>query len=132
MGWTICGSNFGRCKRFFSSPKHSDRFWGQASLAINGCHYYFTGYSCRVVNLTTHLHPVPRLRMGGTNPLLPLYAFWCEREKCTFMYLIYRMNQEEKSIFAEVIVAATVRRSSHEHMFTSEWLPKYNCLNLLI
>ena len=57
-------------------------------------------------------------------PTLPLRLFGVNREKCNFMYLIYRMNQEEKSIFAGMTVSATVRRSSHEHMSNSEWLPK--------
>jgi len=30
---------------------------------------------CRVVKLTIHLHPVPRLRIRGAMPLLSLYAF---------------------------------------------------------
>jgi hypothetical protein len=30
---------------------------------------------CRVVKLTIHRHPVPRLRMSGAIPLLSLYAF---------------------------------------------------------
>ena len=33
------------------------------------------GYSGRGVKLTTHLHLVPRLRMSGAIPLIPLYAF---------------------------------------------------------
>ena len=33
------------------------------------------GYSGRSVKLTAHLHLVPRLRMSGAIPLLPLYAF---------------------------------------------------------
>jgi hypothetical protein len=40
----------------------------------------FHGYSGWGVKLTTHLHLVPRLRMIGAMPLLPLYAFmvWTE------------------------------------------------------
>jgi hypothetical protein len=34
-----------------------------------------TGESGWDVNLTTHLNLVPRLRMSGAIPLLPIYAF---------------------------------------------------------
>jgi len=66
MGWTVWGSNFGRCKRFCFSPKHPDRFWGPPATQSMGA---------TIISLTTHLHPVPRLRISGVNPLLPLYAF---------------------------------------------------------
>jgi len=37
------------------------------------------GQSGRGLKLTTHLHLVPGLRMGGTSPSLPRYGFmaWC-------------------------------------------------------
>jgi len=37
------------------------------------------GYSDRIVKLTSHLHPVPRLRMCGAIRPLPKYVFmtWC-------------------------------------------------------
>jgi hypothetical protein len=34
----------------------------------------FPGVKQRGLKLTTHLHPVPMLRMSGAIPLLPLYA----------------------------------------------------------
>ena len=45
---------------------------------------------------------------------------------------MYREIQEERSVFWEVIVRVVVRKSSHEHVYNSEWLPKNSCLNLQI
>jgi hypothetical protein len=36
MGWTIQGSNPREGKRFLSSPKHPDWFWGKTSLLVDG------------------------------------------------------------------------------------------------
>lgn len=48
----------GRCKRFLSFLKHSDRHWGTRSLLFNG--YLKIG---RGVKLNTHLRLVTRLKM---------------------------------------------------------------------
>jgi len=46
-----------------SSCRESSRgWWGGVVVVV-------------VVKLTTHLHLVPRLRMGGVIPLLPINAF---------------------------------------------------------
>jgi hypothetical protein len=45
------------------------------------------GQSGQGVKLTTHLHAMPRLRMGGITPLLPLYAFTAWRGKTFFLNL---------------------------------------------
>lgn len=52
------GSIPGKGKRFLSKPQRSDRLCGPPSVLYN----WYRGYS-RGVNMTTHLHRVPRLRM---------------------------------------------------------------------
>jgi len=47
---------------------------------------YFLGVSGQGVNLTPHLHLVPRTRMNGVLPLLPLYVFMVLTGK-TFLLL---------------------------------------------
>jgi len=46
------------------------------------------GYGGGCVQLTTHLHLVPRLKMSRAIPLLSLYAFMLCREKFTFIIII--------------------------------------------
>ena len=51
------------------------------------------GWNCRSLKLTTHLHLVPRLRMSGAIPLLPLYAFVAWTGKALPFYLsIFRLT----------------------------------------
>jgi hypothetical protein len=59
------GLSRGRGKRFFSSPKRADPFWGPTSLLFNGSPGYVLGQSCRGVRLTTHLHLDPTLSSGA-------------------------------------------------------------------
>jgi hypothetical protein len=47
----------------------------QIGAVANQTYATGTGGSVRIVNMTTHLHLVPRLIMSGAIPLLPLYAF---------------------------------------------------------
>jgi len=47
------------------------------------------GYSCLGMKLTAHCHLVPRLRMHGAIPLLPLQAFWLGQGKL-YLYLYFR------------------------------------------
>jgi hypothetical protein len=44
--------------------------------------------------------------------------------------LKYRVIQEERSIFSEVIVSVIVKRSSYEQLCNPEWLPRQSCINL--
>jgi hypothetical protein len=69
------GSISGRGKRFFSSPQHPDRPWSPPSLLSNGYWWLFPRmWSGRGVNLTTHLHLVPRSRMVNYTSTSP-YVF---------------------------------------------------------
>jgi hypothetical protein len=56
MGWTVWGSNPGRSKRFFSSPKCPDQLWGLPSLLFNGYWGSFPGVK-RLENEVNHLLP---------------------------------------------------------------------------
>jgi hypothetical protein len=72
--------------RDFSSPKYPNRLWGTPRLKFEWV-FFARGYNGGVVSLTTSLHLVPRLRMSGAVPSLPLYAFMvC---KGTAMHLLY-------------------------------------------
>jgi hypothetical protein len=83
-GWMIGDSRPGRGWEFSSSPSRPDRLLGPPSLLSNRYQGLFSwGLSGRGVKLTTHLHPVPRLRTHGAILPLPQYAFisWCSVKK---------------------------------------------------
>jgi hypothetical protein len=63
LGFISCGG-----WTFFSAPPRPLRLWGPPSLQSNGYR-----------RLTIHLHLVPKSRMRGAIPPLPLYVFmaWC-------------------------------------------------------
>jgi hypothetical protein len=71
----VGGSNSGKSKKFFSSLKPLDRLWEHTASYSIGAEVLSQGYSSRGVKLTSHCHLVRRLRMDGTESLLPLYAF---------------------------------------------------------
>jgi hypothetical protein len=48
------------------------------------------------------------------------------------VYSVYRVIQEERSIFWEVTVRVIVTKSSYEYESNYDWLPRQNCLNLQI
>jgi hypothetical protein len=60
-------NNFGQRSRIFSLPKRKDEVWGRQPL-IQGL---LGTRDNQDVNLTTHLHLQPRLRMSGEICLLP-------------------------------------------------------------
>jgi hypothetical protein len=71
-GWTVRGSNSGRGKRFFYSPKSPRPAVGPIQPPIQwDTAVCFGGQRGRSVKLTTHLHLVPRLRKSGVISLLP-------------------------------------------------------------
>jgi hypothetical protein len=62
---------------FFSSWLHPDLFWGLLSLLSSGCQQLFPwGVKQPVVKLSTHLHPLPRLRTRWAIPPRPHMSSW--------------------------------------------------------
>jgi hypothetical protein len=65
----------GRWKRFFSTLKGPERFWGPHSLLLNGYWGLFPMvYKAWVVTQIIHLHLVLKIRMSGAISPVP-YAF---------------------------------------------------------
>jgi len=73
MCWTVRVLNPDEHKRL--SPKVSRTAMGSTQLAVQSVPAFCTGVKTDGVKLTAHLHLVPRLRMSGAVPLLPLHAF---------------------------------------------------------
>jgi len=63
-----CGSIPGMIKKFLSSSKYLECFWGPPTLLFSK--YQCTFLSMCSMELTTHLHLQPRLRTSRTIPLL--------------------------------------------------------------
>jgi len=83
---------------FFCSPPRPDQLWCSPSLLSNGYRGLFPrGKSGRGPKLTTHLHPVPKLRMRGAIPPLSNTSSWCgsqlkkHRDNFTF-FAFYNIN----------------------------------------
>lgn len=70
--------DFRQIKRFFSSPKSSNRLWGLASYSM-GTGFLAWQWSTRGVKLTAHLHLESRLRRNGATTLITDYLvyFYC-------------------------------------------------------
>jgi len=63
------GANLGKDR------KCPDLLWGLRSLLFSGYQCFFLGVHGQGMKLTTHIHLLPRLRMSGAVPLIPIYAF---------------------------------------------------------
>jgi len=74
-GWTIWGSDPGRGKSATNFPKHSDQIWDQLASYSRVLGALSLGQCGRCLGLTSHLHPLPRLRMSGAIQPLPPLAF---------------------------------------------------------
>jgi len=69
---TMSGIFPSRGKKCLPFPNGQDRYLNPSSLLFSGCRVLFHLLSGLVVNLTTSVHPVPRLRMrGAITPLHP-------------------------------------------------------------
>ena len=55
-----------------------------------------------------------------------VFAVMCTLRSNSYVLIIYRMIQEEISIFWKVMVSIIVRKISYERVSTSEWLSKYS------
>ena len=87
LGYGLDGSGvvFRQGKIFLFAPKDPDRLWATHNLIFSAYWCYFLGQSGREVKLTTRLHPVPRLRMFGATPWIPLDAFVTSQETLRFV-----------------------------------------------
>jgi hypothetical protein len=72
----------------FLTSKRPDRLWGPPSLIFNGYRDSPPGIKGRGVKLTTSLHLVPCLRMGGVIPPLPKYAVMAGTRRTLLSYCI--------------------------------------------
>jgi hypothetical protein len=70
MDWIIRGSNRGREDGFFSSDRRI-RHWCAPSLLFNGYRSSYRGAKRPKLEVN-HVHLVPRLKMSGIVPLIPL------------------------------------------------------------
>jgi hypothetical protein len=79
-------------KTFFSSPEKSrtgyGAQWSSYSVATVVLSWRQSG---RDVMLTTHLHLVPRSRIGGAIPLLLYMSSWCRQGQ---FYIFYPLPQD--------------------------------------
>ena len=67
------GSKLRNIKKILLFPKRSKPALGTTQPPVQLVWEFFFGIkSSRIVKLTTHLHLVPRLKMGGIISLLPL------------------------------------------------------------
>jgi hypothetical protein len=82
--WFRGGGGWGGGRSFISSAKHLDQLWGPPSLLHNGSGGIFpSDTSGKGVKLTTHLHRVPKLRIHGHKPPLPIRLHGVHQEKFT-------------------------------------------------
>ena len=72
---TIRYSNAGRDKRFFSSPKRSNRLWSRPGLLFSGYRGSFPGVNQLRREVNQFFHLVLSLRISGAIPLFRLCAF---------------------------------------------------------
>ena len=86
-GWTFWGSNPGRVKSFFFSPKLPDHPWGPpASYSTSTGGSFWSGQG---TYLTTHLHVVPRLGMSGAvHPLVTTSPFMYWRLNTVYWFSV--------------------------------------------
>ena len=73
-----CDSNSGKFKKFICSANHSAGLGGPLGLLLNRCQRRQCGH---VINLSTHLYVVSKLRMTGVTTPIPLCASGKHKEK---------------------------------------------------
>jgi hypothetical protein len=120
----IHGSIPARCKRFFSSPKHTHWLWGSPILLFNRYLGYFWGLSSRDANLNTYLHLVLRWRMSGAAPLLPAICL-CGVDRNNFTFFTCTLLFKQLCWYAQQLL-------SQSGLTKATWFAKHSyCLTLL-
>jgi hypothetical protein len=68
-----------------------DRLWGLPRVFFNGYREFLSVWSKETWDFTTQVYLVPRLRMSGAVPLLPLYVFmvWTD-STLSLLALLYK------------------------------------------
>jgi hypothetical protein len=83
-----------------------------------------TGQYLAIANTHTWLHPIPCISSQFTINLLTQWTLYN-------IYGIYRVSQEERSIFRVVIVSVILsKKTLYEHVSYSEQFPRYSHLNV--
>jgi hypothetical protein len=83
-------------QEIFPSSKHPDRLCDPPSLLFNGNGGSFLWVKYVSVKLTTHLHPVPRLRMSRATPL---FLFNYDYDKHHRQLMLLNKPKELKQLF---------------------------------
>jgi hypothetical protein len=96
LRWGLDGPGFETWKgqEIFSFSKHPNRLCDPPSLLFNGYGGSILWVKCVSVKLTTHLHPVPRLRMSAATPLfLSNYDYDKHRRQWMLLNKLKEMKQ---------------------------------------
>jgi hypothetical protein len=88
MGWTIRGSSRGRGKKFSTSPKCAERFWGLPSLLFNGYQRCFPGVR-HLRPVADHLLPSSAEVKNGwsSSSTCPIHPHSLDRDNIAFVRL---------------------------------------------
>ena len=135
----IARQRVGRCRfsipgwttQLLSFPKRPHRPWGPHRR------FFPRGLSGQGVRLTTHLHIVPKLRMCGATPHLPIYTFmaWTQTTLCSWWSsdiseMLPRHNAARAAYTIQSVNKSTQFLHAHSHTFvrtaTTESLPFAN------
>ena len=88
-------------------PQRPDCLWGPPSLLFAGYWVSFPEIKRLGRESDAQLHPVPRLRMSGATPLLPLHAF----KECRGFYLAVSLRQFRHLSGLPLQLAATLHNA---------------------
>ena len=91
-GWTIWGPNPGRGKRVTHFLKHSDRIWDQLASYSRVLGATSLGQCGWCTGITSHHHPLPRLRMSeAIQPLPPTCIHRMYRDNSSFFFTAHSL-----------------------------------------
>ena len=77
-----------------------------------------------MVDISTFVHNVTKVMFSqrAENFLTTLHIL--------YTYIMCRVIQKETSLFLKVSIKVIVRKNSYEHVYNSECLPSYICVDL--